>query len=67
MFCDMAARNGVPREKLIAMGGRTPQEVLDRMFQTFGRVESVMGIGNIGGFGVKFMALLEEEGRKHGS
>jgi hypothetical protein len=26
-----------------------------------------MGIGNIGGFGVNFMALLEEEGRKHGS
>jgi len=67
MFCDMAARQGVPREKLIPMGGRLPEEVLDRMFEKFSRTESVMGIGNIGGFGVKFMALLEEEGRKHGS
>lgn len=67
MFCDMAARNGVPREKLIPLGGRSPDEVLDRMFEKFSTVESVMGIGNIGGFGVKFMALLEEEGRKHGS
>ncbi len=67
MFCDMAARNGVPREKLIAMGGRPPREVLDRMFEQFQGTESVMGIGNIGGFGVNFMALLEEEGRKHGS
>jgi poly-gamma-glutamate synthase PgsB/CapB len=67
MFCDMAARNGVPREKLISMGGRTPDEVLDRMFEKTRVTESVMGIGNIGGFGVKFMTLLEEEGRKHGS
>jgi poly-gamma-glutamate synthase PgsB/CapB len=67
MFCDMAARNGVPREKLIPMGGCSPAEVLDRMFERFSGTESVMGIGNIGGFGITFMALLEEEGRKHGS
>jgi gamma-polyglutamate synthase len=67
MFCDMAARAGVPRERLIAMGGRGPREVLERMFEAFEGTESVMGIGNIGGFGVDFMELLEEEGRKHGS
>jgi len=60
-FCAMATRNGVPCEKLIDMGGTEPGAVLDRLFELTKEESTVMGIGNIGGFGVRFMDLIEKE------
>jgi poly-gamma-glutamate synthase PgsB/CapB len=60
-FIDMAARHGVSRSRLVNMGGRKPAEVLDRMFALTERDCTVMGIGNIGGFGLPFIGLLEQE------
>jgi len=61
-FITMAARHGAPREKLINMGSATPEEVYARMFELTKKHCSVMSIGNMGGFGIKFMSLIEREG-----
>ncbi len=66
-FIDMAVRNGVPREKLIALGGKPPEMVLAKLFELTRKHCTVLGIGNIGGFGLKFMSLLEREGERHDS
>jgi poly-gamma-glutamate synthase PgsB/CapB len=64
VFVDMSVRAGVPRAKMVNMGGRGPAEVLDRMFALTESSSTVIGIGNIGGFGLPFMDLLEEESRR---
>ncbi len=61
-FITMATRYGASREKLINMGSATPEEVYARMFDLTKKHCSVMGIGNMGGFGIKYMSLLEREG-----
>ncbi len=61
-FIDMAIRMQVPREKLIHMGGRSPADVLEKLFELTNEQTMVMGIGNIGGFGLEFVKLLEKEG-----
>jgi poly-gamma-glutamate synthase PgsB/CapB len=66
-FVDMAARAGLSRNKLINLGGRSPEEVLDKLFELTPARSTVMGISNIGGFGVKFMDLLERERSTHAS
>jgi len=66
-FCTMAGRNGVPSEKLINMGGATAEAVLDRIFELTKVHSTVMGIGNIGGFGIRFMDLIEKERKGHDS
>jgi poly-gamma-glutamate synthase PgsB/CapB len=60
-FVRLAARRGVPREKLYDMGDADPETVLGKIFElTRGRA-TVMGIGNMGGFGMRFISLLEKE------
>jgi len=58
----MAIRMQVPRSKLIHMGGRSPADVLEKLFELTREQTMVMGIGNIGGFGLEFVKLLEKEG-----
>ncbi len=60
-FVDMCARLKIPREKMLNMGGQSPAATLDRMFELTERECAVMGIGNIGGFGIPFTALVDEE------
>ena len=66
-FIDMAARYGVPRNRMINMGGRHPEDVLQKLFELTQQRSTVMGIGNMGGFGVKFVSYLEEERNTHAS
>ncbi|MFH1145283.1 MAG: poly-gamma-glutamate synthase PgsB [Candidatus Eisenbacteria bacterium] len=66
-FCAMAARNGVPSTKLIDMGGASAEAVLGRIFDLTRGQSTVMGIGNIGGFGIRFMELIEKERKGHDS
>jgi poly-gamma-glutamate synthase PgsB/CapB len=66
-FIELAARNGVPRNKMIHMGGRAPAVVLQELFNLTEKQCTVMGVGNIGGFGLEFVNLLEREGKKHDS
>ena len=66
-FIDMAARAGLSRKKLINLGGRSPEEVLDKLFELTPVCSTVMGISNIGGFGIEFMELLERERSTHAS
>jgi len=66
-FIEMAVRNGVPRDKLVNLGGAAPESVLTRLFALTKKQCSVMGIGNMGGFGIQFVQLLEREGMKHAS
>ncbi|MBM3316384.1 MAG: poly-gamma-glutamate synthase PgsB [Candidatus Eisenbacteria bacterium] len=66
-FIDMAARSGLPRNRMVHMGGRTPEEVLQKLFDLADPRAAIMGIGNIGGFGVRFMDLLEQERSRHAS
>lgn len=61
VFADMAARAGVSRNKMVNMSRRGPAEVLDLMFQLTQKECTVIGIGNIGGFGLPFVGLLERE------
>jgi poly-gamma-glutamate synthase PgsB/CapB len=67
VFIRLATRRGVPREKLIEVGHAKPASVLDRLFELTPRRAAVMGIGNIGGFGMKFMQLMEKERVDHAS
>ena len=60
-FCGMATRNGIPCDKLINMSGDSPDAVLERIFSLTRQHAVVMGIGNIGGFGHRFMERLEQE------
>jgi gamma-polyglutamate synthase len=66
-FIDMAARAGLSRNKLINLGGRSPEEALDKLFELTPACSTVMGISNIGGFGIEFMDLLERERSTHAS
>jgi gamma-polyglutamate synthase len=66
-FVDMAARAGLSRSKLVNLGGRSPAEVLDKLFELTPSRSTVMGISNIGGFGIEFMDLLERERSTHAS
>lgn len=66
-FVDMAARAGLPRSRMVNLGGRAPEEVLQKLFDLAQPHATIMGIGNIGGFGVKFMDLLEQERSRHAS
>ena len=61
-FISMAARYGAPRDKLINMGSATPEEVYARVFELTKEHCPVMGIGNMGGFGAKFMSLVDRRG-----
>ncbi|MCK4305844.1 MAG: hypothetical protein KAY24_16525, partial [Candidatus Eisenbacteria sp.] len=54
-------RLGVPRKKMVNMGRKQPAEVLNRMFELTRKDSTVIGIGNIGGFGLPFVGLLEQE------
>jgi len=63
-FCALAARTGVPAEKLISMGDRPPEAVLERIFALTDQHCTVMGIGNIGGFGLRFVHRIEQEGKE---
>jgi gamma-polyglutamate synthase len=63
-FIEQAARMKVPRQKLINMGNRAPGEVLDKLFELTKKQTMVLGIGNIGGFGMEFIQLLEKEGKR---
>jgi gamma-polyglutamate synthase len=60
-FIDMCARLKIPRNKMINLGGMDAPAALDRMFELTARECTVMGIGNIGGFGIPFTAMLDEE------
>jgi len=60
-FIDMAARYGVPRNKLVHMGRRNPAEVLRKLFDLTQKCGTVMGIGNMGGFGMQFVDYIEQE------
>ncbi|MCK4414112.1 MAG: poly-gamma-glutamate synthase PgsB [Candidatus Eisenbacteria sp.] len=66
-FCGVATRTGVPAEKLISMGDRSPDAVLERIFALTEKHCTVMGIGNIGGFGLRFVTRLEQERKGHDS
>jgi gamma-polyglutamate synthase len=61
-FINMAARAGAPREKLINMGSATPEQVYARMFELTKEHCPVLSIGNMGGFGAKFMSFIEKRG-----
>jgi poly-gamma-glutamate synthase PgsB/CapB len=63
-FVDMCARMKVPRSKLVNLGGQGVPEVLDRMFALTERECTVVGIGNIGGFGLPFTHWMDEERRR---
>jgi poly-gamma-glutamate synthase PgsB/CapB len=63
-FIDMCVRMKIPRDKMINLGGVNAQNALDRMFELTQRECTVMGIGNIGGFGIPFTAMLDEERRR---
>ena len=62
-FVDLAARMKVPREKLIHVGNQRPEAVLEKLFELTKKQTMVLGIGNIGGFGMQFIQLLEKEGK----
>lgn len=62
-FIDLAARMKVPREKLIHAGNQRPEAVLDKLFELTKKQTMVLGMGNIGGFGMQFIQLLEKEGK----
>ncbi|MBD3236273.1 MAG: poly-gamma-glutamate synthase PgsB [Candidatus Eisenbacteria bacterium] len=66
-FIRLATRKGVPREKLIAMGDASPPAVLAKLFELTQRGATVMGVGNMGGFGIEFIKLLEKERSAHAS
>jgi len=59
-FIDMCARMKIPRSKLVNLGGVDAPGALDRMFALTTRESTVMGIGNIGGFGIPFTAMVDE-------
>lgn len=63
----LATRKGMPREKLIDMGNAAPQAVMAKLFELTSQRSTVMGIGNIGGFGIEFIKLLEKERSTHAS
>lgn len=67
MFVRLATRRGIPREKLIEMGQASAEAVLAKLYELTSRRVAVMGIGNIGGFGMEFMRLLEKERTDHAS
>ena len=60
-FIDMCVRLKIPRQKLVNMGGKGVGPVLDRMFELTQGECTVMGIGNIGGFGMPLTELLDAE------
>ena len=60
VFIDMAAREGVPRQRLINLGGKRPAEVIEKMFDLTRVSSTVMAIGNIGGFGMKVLEAVKE-------
>ena len=66
-FVDMAARYGVPRSKLVNLGGQPPSAVLDKLFDLTQANATIMGIGNMGGFGVQFVDYLKQERNTHAS
>jgi poly-gamma-glutamate synthase PgsB/CapB len=66
-FVDLAARNGVARAKLVNMGGKSPAEVLAKLFELGGQQCTTMGIGNMGGFGSQFVREVEKESKRHDS
>ncbi len=63
-FIDMCVRLKIPRKKIANMGGKNAVQVLDRMFALTERECTVMGIGNIGGFGIPFVEMLDEQRRR---
>lgn len=66
-FVDMCTRMRVPRAKIVNIGGLAPEPALDKIFDHIDTELTIMGIGNIHGFGHPFIELLarldaEQEG-----
>lgn len=58
-LADLAARR-VPRDALVDLGGRGPDEVWERAAALAGPGGTVVGVGNIGGFGMELLERLRE-------
>ncbi len=54
-----ALKLGLPSEKLDDMGGRTAQEVYDRIVELSGKRSIVVGVGNIVGTGGQLVSLFQ--------
>jgi poly-gamma-glutamate synthase PgsB/CapB len=62
VFADMLHRNGVPKESIVDMGGKSAEYVWTRILTLAGEGRtSVVGLANIGGAGVELMELLEKK------
>ncbi len=55
-----AIRLGVPREKLVDLGGRSATEVLRKIIELTDDRSIVIGVGNIGGTGGQIVSLFRE-------
>jgi hypothetical protein len=52
---------------MVNMGGKSPAEVLEKLFELGGQQCTTMGIGNMGGFGGQFVREVEKESKRNDS
>jgi poly-gamma-glutamate synthase PgsB/CapB len=61
VFAEILRREGVPREKIVNLGGKTAEEIWRQlMILTENRI-TVVGIGNIGGIGNELLDLIDSK------
>jgi len=62
VFADMLHRNGVAKDAIVDLGGKSAEYVWTRILTLAGEGRtSVVGLANIGGAGVELMKLLEQK------
>ncbi|MCP4550117.1 MAG: poly-gamma-glutamate synthase PgsB [bacterium] len=61
VFADILRREGVDRTKIVDLGGRSAEEIWTRLLELTDEQSNVVGIGNIGGVGVRLLDLIDSK------